>query len=553
MPVRKRSLFGEVCVASGVLSRRGLAECLAIRDREGGPLGEVLRRTGTVPDEVLFPLLARHLGVPFLSLKERGIDPEVIPRVPAAAAAAFRVIPVAASPSGLVVAGADPLDPRMLEGLGLVLRERIRPVLARPEDVEEAIGRYYGVGAETIDRLLSRSSSVQDRDEDADEWDLSDSEASIGRFLDQILGRASREGATDIHIEPCDGRVRVRFRIDGELNDVRVPPSLHRFHEAILIRLKILSRLNIAERRRPQDGRFRRRSAGGEDTDLRVSVLPTVAGEGVVIRLLPASRPPGFADLGLNEDQRRLMEGLITRPHGLVFITGPTGHGKTTTLYAMVAAVDRTRRKVITIEDPVEYRLPGCVQIQVRPSVGLTFAAGLRAILRHDPDVIVVGEVRDRETAEIVVRAALTGHLVFSTLHTNDAASAVTRLLEMGVEPYLVAGAVTCLAAQRLVRLICPFCRPSAEARPGRGCESCRGTGYRGREGIYEFLVMDDEIRALVMERAPAARIRRTALRRGMRPMEEEGLERVCAGRTTKAEVIRVVRSGASGEGTGDG
>jgi general secretion pathway protein E len=399
-----------------------------------------------------------------------------------------------------------------------------------------------------------------------DNLDLSKAaeDATIIRFVNQILTEALESRATDVHIEPFEHTLRVRYRVDGSLTEVPVPPEVRKFHPAIVSRIKILSHLDIAEKRVPQDGAIRVR-IGGRDLDLRVSVIPMIHGEAVVLRILErGDMKVGLEYLGLGPRDESMFKKTLQLPHGIVLVTGPTGSGKTTTLYSALSAINTMDLKLITVEDPVEYQLGGINQIQVNLKAGLTFASGLRAILRHDPDVVLIGEIRDKETAEIAVQASLTGHLVFSTLHTNDAPSAGTRLIDMGVEPYLIASSVELVLAQRLVRLICKKCKeemPEAEVTPlrhefgdlipeklyrGKGCRACLNTGFRGRRGIFEMMPLSEEIRALVMERASSGRIRRVALEQGMRSLRTDGWRLVHDGVTTVQEVVFATKEEAN-------
>jgi len=387
-------------------------------------------------------------------------------------------------------------------------------------------------------------------------------DASIIKFVNQVLSEAVKERATDIHLEPFQNELRTRYRIDGILYDINIPETIKYFHQAIVSRVKIMSELNIAEHRLPQDGRIKIKINESE-LDLRVSTIPTAFGEAVHIRLLSPQFFLELDNLGFLPEDLRIVESMIKRPHGVIFVTGPTGSGKSTTLYAALARINSSAVKIITIEDPIEYQLRGVNQIQVNPKIGFTFATGLRHMLRHDPDVMMVGEVRDYETAEIAIRAALTGHLVFSTLHTNDAAGAVTRLLDMGIEPFLVSSSLECLIAQRLVRRICPKCKvPLKNSRElieqiardtgaaadniviyeGKGCQECRFTGFRGRTAIHEVLVINQPIRNLILEHASSQQIKQKAVALGMRSLRQSGLKKVLEGETTYTEVIRVTQ-----------
>ena len=387
-------------------------------------------------------------------------------------------------------------------------------------------------------------------------------DASVVKFVNQILLQAVQDRATDIHFEPYEKDFSIRFRIDGLLHDVRFPPSIKNFQAAIISRIKIMASLDIAEKRLPQDGRIKIR-VQEKELDLRVSILPTPFGESVNIRLLSSSTFFDLGNLGLSKRDQEILERIIQKPHGIVFVTGPTGSGKTTTLYACLTKINRTERKIITIEDPIEYQMKGITQVQIQSKIGLTFAHGLRTMLRHDPDVMMVGEVRDSETAEITIRIALTGHLVFSTLHTNDAVGAVARLIDMGIEPYLISASLECLMAQRLVRVICPHCKkkvpleegflnqkefrdlaPTATVHVGSGCEVCKHTGYLGRTAIYEIVAIDESLRQLISLGAPTTEIKQKALQNGMRTLRQDGWEKVLQGVTTPQEVIRVTQEG---------
>ena len=465
------------------------------------------------------------------------IKPEILEKVPAKFACHYKIIPVKFEGNTLTVAIEDPLDINTLDDISLFLGFKVESVPANLSDISEAIKKHYGLGAETIEEimgsgeldkdLLAQKSKTENIDEMAQD-------ASMVKFVNQMLAQAVKDNATDIHIEPYEDEIKIRYRVDGMLYDVPIPQDMAYFKSTIVSRIKIMSNLDIAERRLPQDGRIKIK-AGGQEIDLRVSILPTQFGESVDIRILSGSMLYSLENLGLAPSDLAILEKLIKKPHGIIFVTGPTGSGKTTTLYACLSKINNKDRKIITIEDPIEYQIKGVTQIQVHPKIGLSFAAGLRSMLRHDPDIMMVGEVRDFETAEITIRIALTGHLVFSTLHTNDAAGGVTRLLDMGIEPYLAASSVECFIAQRLVRIICHDCR-------GRGCESCKFTGYKGRTAIYEFLVMDENIKDMVLNRASSDQIKKRALQSGMHTLRMDGLEKIKAGLTTLNEVIRVTQ-----------
>ena len=483
-----------------------------------------------------------------LSLEDRPIEEAVVRLLPARVAYHYRALPLEWREDRLAVAMADPEDLQKLDDLRLFLRKDILPVRCGEREIEDALKKHYGVGAETLEEMGGPSCGP---DETAPAWDelTQDGEASIETFVRQLFLDALKNRATDIHLEPYPEALRIRRRIDGVLSETPVPAAVRRFQSEIVSRIKVMADMDIAERRLPQDGRIRVRM-DGSDLDLRVSVLPTAHGESVTVRFLTGRPFLDLEHLGFFKEDRALLESLLDKPHGIVLLTGPTGSGKTTTLYALLSRINGPKAKIITIEDPIEYQIDGITQIQVQPKIGLTFAAGLRSMLRHDPDVMMVGEVRDLETAEIAIRVALTGHLVFSTLHTNDAAGAATRLLDMGLEPFLVASSLECVIAQRLVRLICPSCRREEAARPsgdippaarfrGKGCGQCNGTGYRGRTAIYEILSVDREVRELILRRASADEIRRHAVLRGMRTLRECGWAKAAAGLTGAEEVLR--------------
>ena len=565
MAMEQSELIGQLLVQKGVITPQMLERALAEQDGSKGFLGETLIRLGFVDEEKLYKALAEQMGVEYIKLKNTTIDPAVINQIPAKFACHYKLMPIALQNDTITIATANPVDIHTTDDIKLLLRKEIRTVLASEKDIVEAIKKYYGVGADTIDRMSPDMSpqglvSVQAQ-ETQDLIDPSE-EASIVKFVNQILLEAYRERATDVHLEPYEDEFMVRYRIDGILYDTKVPPTIKNFQSAIISRIKIMANLNIAEQRLPQDGRIKIK-IGDEEVDLRVSILPTPFGESVVIRVLSTNILFGMEKLGLHKDHLDIMERLIQKPHGIIFVTGPTGSGKTTTLYAVFNRINDRKKKIITIEDPIEYQLKGVTQVQVNPKIQLTFANALRSMLRHDPDVMMVGEVRDYETAEITIRVALTGHLVFSTVHTNDAAGGVTRLLDMGVEPYLVASAVECFIAQRLVRVICDKCKEkvklsaevikelgisekiaaAATVYMGKGCEACKHTGYKGRTAIYEMLLITESMQQLILKRVSADQIRKKALQLGMRTLRQDGWEKIARGITTPAEVLRVTQS----------
>jgi general secretion pathway protein E len=509
--------------------------------------------------------LAGLLGLPYLErIPEGVVEPELAAALPVAYAKAHRIV-VAGEEGGLItVALADPLELSAVDDLGLLLGRQVRVAVAPETEILEAINRTQNQTVESAEQVIADLSEddesiITELEEGEDLLDSAD-EAPIIRLVNLILFQAVRDKASDVHIEPYQRDLKVRFRVDGVLHDRFDPPK--RYQALIISRIKIMAKLNIAEKRLPQDGRIRIRIAE-RDVDVRVSIIPTAYGERIVLRLLDKTNALlGLEELGMGPENLKVLLKLIQLPHGIVLVTGPTGSGKSTTLYAALSRINAVEKNIITVEDPIEYQLSGVGQIQVNPKIDLTFARGLRSILRHDPDVIMVGEIRDQETAEIAIQASLTGHLVFSTLHTNDSAGAMTRLVDMGIEPFLISSSVTGVLAQRLVRVICPSCKepvrltserlseiglspqdvPGGITYRGAGCGDCLSTGYRGRTGIYELLVMDDEIRRLVVEGADANQINRAARAAGMKTLRQDGAAKVIRGVTAIEEVLRVTQ-----------
>lgn len=521
--------------------------------------------SGSAPvpsEEEVLRWLAKEYGLTFTTLEDVEADKEVISLFPARILLKEGLLPLRRVNGVIEVATSRLFATEGFDCLKVMTGLRLRPVLAPTEAIQREMKKRLGIGADTID-TLKEEAPFQVLDEGAEEetdLDVAAEDASIIRFVNQVLRDAIELRASDIHIEPFEDELRIRYRIDGVLQEVPVPAEIKRFQPAIVSRVKILSHLNIAEKRLPQDGRIKIR-VEQEEVDIRVSVIPMIHGEAVVLRLLRQNAMLlGMHQLGMAERELKCFRRVLSLPHGIVLVTGPTGSGKTTTLYTALNEINDTSRKIITIEDPVEYQLKGVNQIQVSEKAGLTFARGLRSILRHDPDVILVGEIRDKETAQIAVQASLTGHLVFSTLHTNDAPSALTRLVDMGVEPYLVASSLEAVLAQRLVRVLCKHCKqvddsPAAEAFKAQlqwpadvpvyravGCRECRGTGYFGRHAIFEWMDVDNEIRRLVLNNRSADEIREAAKRAGMRTLAEDGWRLVRLGITTPAEVLRVTK-----------
>jgi len=539
------------------------------RKKPGQELGEVLVGMGAVEPQRLARALAQEYWLPFRAhIDAHTLENDLVARVPINYAKKNRLLPIGFDNGSVIVAMADPAKYEALDDLHVLFGKPIRAVVAPPEVISEAINRAYDQASATsaqdlmIDleetRLDLVASELASEPRDLLE---ADDAAPIIKLVNGLLSQAVKDRASDIHVEVFERDLVVRFRVDGMLYDVLSPPK--RFHAAIASRIKVMSGLNIAEKRLPQDGRIRVRIAG-RDIDIRVSSIPTAFGERIVLRLLDRAQAVvdvNLDHLGFSGNNLNRIDRLIHQSHGIILATGPTGSGKTTTLYACLSRINSPEKNIITIEDPIEYQLHGVGQMQVNPKIDLTFANGLRSILRQDPDVIMVGEIRDSETAEIAIQAALTGHLVFSTLHTNDSFGALTRLVDMEIEPFLVSSSVLAVLAQRLVRVLCPDCReaysPSETelARIGlrpaqltnpiykpKGCRACRNSGYRGRAAIQELMIMDDEVRALVMRKADAATIRRACTSHGMTLLRQDGADRVLAGKTTIEELLRVTQ-----------
>ena len=555
----KSGSFADLLVAQQLISQDQLDQAIAVHKTSGKSLGRVLIELGTITESGLVAGLARHLGLEFVDLAERQIDPEASTRIPQALCRRYGVLPIGYDASGtLIVATSDPSNVLALDDVRSASGRSIRPVVATRTDVMSA-----------IDRVSRMSDSVEDLGDQLDiEDDLAElaqlnevvDDAPIVRFVNTLINGAVQDRASDIHIEPGEDGVRVRYRVDGVLHEVTTQPR--KAHAAIVSRLKIMAELDIAERRLPQDGRISLRAAG-RAIDLRVSTLPTVYGEKLVMRILDKSSVlMGLGDLGFADANYARYEHSFRKPYGMILVTGPTGSGKSTTLYATLNEINRTDINIVTVEDPVEYRLPGINQVQINSKAGLTFAGALRSILRQDPDVVLVGEMRDHETAQMGMEAALTGHLVLSTLHTNDAPSAVTRLTEMGIDPFLVGSAVDVVLAQRLARKLCDRCKipyqpthAELEAaglqmdggdqlptlhRPG-GCAHCARTGYRGRLAIHEVMAVTEHIERLIVARAATDQISAAAREQGMHSLREDGLGKVLLGLTTLEEIARVI------------
>jgi len=518
-----------------------------------------------VKEELFLEKLSEAMGLSFLRLKQVEIAAEILEKIPPKAVFQYNIIPVDEKGGVLQIATANPLQSGLIDAMRLVTGGRVKLVLSPAADIESAAKRLYGVGAETLDRMMQDDDRIDLDGDTLLKQDLNDldQEASVVKFVNQIIWEAHQNRATDIHIEPMELDLRIRYRIDGVLHQTPVPATLKRFQSSIISRIKVMANMDIAEKRLPQDGRISLRIQG-EEIDVRVSTMPTVYGESVSLRLLlRGSGMIGMEQLGLAPDDEKVLTRMISRPHGILLCTGPTGSGKSTSLYAWLHTINSVDKRIMSAEDPIEYEMAGVNQVQMKPEIGLTFAHVLRTFLRQDPDVIMVGEIRDRDTAEIAIRAALTGHLVFSTLHTNDSAGSINRLLDMGIEPFLVASSVEGIVAQRLIRRLCPACRKAVEIDDIKraflkgegfpveeletkeiyepaGCDECRNSGFKGRTGIYEILTINDSIRPLIIARAPASDIKREALKNGLHTLRDDGWRKVLDGVTTVEEILRV-------------
>ena len=518
-------------------------------------------REGGISEETFLQRLAEKLGWAYIDLPKVSVSAEAQKKITTKVAFQYTVMPTRFENGILQVAVSNPFDAALLSAVQFNAMCTVQFGLAPKDEIEKALKKYYGVGAETLDQMAEDEPldlSVEDK-----EITEGDQEASVIKFVNQVIWEAFKDRATDIHFEPAEDELRIRYRIDGILHQTPMPPQLKRYQAALISRIKVMSGMNISEKRLPQDGRINVRIKG-EEIDIRVSTVPTVYGESVSLRLLTRGKIfLSLEKLGFAPAEEDALREIILKPHGILLVTGPTGSGKSTSLYAFLSTINSVHKRIITIEEPVEYELKGINQIAVRSDIGLTFAMGLRHILRQDPNVIMVGAIRDLETGEISIRAALTGHLVFSTLHTNDAPSAFTRLIDMGIEPFLVASSVEAVLAQRLVRTICPHCKveqkvekdflrkigfpedeiDTAKFYKGAGCEQCRQLGYQGRMGIYELLILTEAIRPLIMNRAPASTIAQKAMEGGMRTLRTDGWNKVKAGQTTIEEVLRVTQT----------
>jgi general secretion pathway protein E/type IV pilus assembly protein PilB len=549
---------------SGVSSQEEAAQ-LATNLNGGSWVSQVLD-SGKVDEQRFLGAIGNFFRVPVVSMDAKKIDRAALSILPSRFVFQHHVLPIEVKENSVVLATYDLFNSIGRQLAAQLLKKPAEWVLVPRAQLLRAMKTLYGVGAETFDEILkTRGSGSLDLLNDAEtaiELNADDPEASVVKFVNQIIREAILERATDIHVEPLENDLRIRYRIDGILHEVAVPPQLRVLQSAIISRLKVMSHMDIAERRLPQDGRMNL-LAGNQEIDVRVSTIPTVNGESISLRLLSRGEQQfNFERLDLGEKQEKIIRHLLAQPNGIILLTGPTGCGKSTSLYSFLSSINSVQRRIITIEEPVEYRIAGVSQIDVKPEIDLTFAKGLRHILRQDPNVVMVGEIRDIETADIAIRAAMTGHLVFSTLHTNDAVGGITRLLDMDVEPFLLASVVKSLIAQRLVRTICPDCvqvvdypheylaeigfpvkEHGTRFRRGAGCDQCRQTGYQGRAAIYEICLITEPLRRLVMRKRDGGELKQCAIAEGMETLRQDGWRRVAQGKTTIEEVVRVTQT----------
>ncbi|MGZ8593017.1 MAG: GspE/PulE family protein [Actinomycetota bacterium] len=557
---RKPKQLGQILLEQGLLNQEQLDRALDEHRNTPKSLGRVLIDLGYIRERDLVSALAEQVGLEFVDLSDYRIDPGIATLIPEPISRRYRAIAIDERDGKLLVAMSDPANVYALDDIRTITGREVQPVVATANDVEQAIAKFGGMG-DQVEALASEAIEAMDQSSDITEMESAVEDAPIVKLVQAIMTQAVADRASDVHIEPGEKDVRVRFRVDGVLHEVMHSPKS--LQGGLISRLKVMADLNIAEKRVPQDGRIGMR-VGTKQLDLRLATLPTVFGEKIVIRILDKSSAlMQLSELGFLEGAYKRYETAFRKPYGAILVTGPTGSGKSTSLYATLNIVNDVAKHIVTIEDPVEYRLPGVNQIQVNPKAGLTFASALRSILRADPDIILIGEIRDRETAMIAVESALTGHLVLSSLHTNDAPSAITRLIEMEVETFLVASSVDCVVAQRLARKLCERCaepyEPEAvelleaglpESRLADagvfhrsvGCPSCANTGYRGRIGLYEVMLMSEEIERLTVERASSDTIRAVAIEQGMQTLRDDGLEKARIGMTSIEEIARVVK-----------
>lgn len=553
----RRERIGELLVNSGVVTEEQIASALVVQKKDGGKLGNILIELGVITEDQLAETLADQKGLEHVSLVSYPVNRDAVATVPERVAKRRVFIPIDYLDDDIVIAMADPLDLAAIDEVEVRSGRKAVPVVASESQIRNAIEKY--MTSKDVFQDAVAATTHEEAEEDVDVRLASGADVPIVRLVNQIIREAIADRASDIHFEPGTKDVTVRYRVDGVLHEVMRLPRAARAE--MTSRMKIMADMNITERRRPQDGRIRV-LVDGRDIDMRVATLPTPHGESIVIRVLNQDLTPlDLGDVGMGADHQAMMEELLRRPYGAILVAGPTGSGKSTTMYAAMKILNTPERKIITVEEPIEYQMEGLTQMAVNSAIGLTFAAGLRQILRSDPDTVMIGEVRDPETAEIAVRAALTGHLVLSSIHTNDAPSALTRLVDMGVPPYITSSALLAVVAQRLVRRLCPDCKKrekvAAETLVGLGmderraakvkvfspigCDKCFNTGYRGRVGVYELMVMDDDLRKLFLHAAPAEQMKVLAVEHGMRTLRDDALDKVASGVTSLDEMARVV------------
>jgi len=552
----------DLLLASGVPSREEAMELA--QNMNGGSWTAQVLDSGKVDEQRFLSVIGNFFRVPVISIDPKTIERDTLSILPSRFVFQHHILPIEIKESSVVLATYDLFNSLGRQLAGQLLKKPAEWVLVPRAQLLRAMKTLYGVGAETFDEILKskRDFEILQEGETATDINADDPEASVVKFVNQIIREAIVERATDIHVEPLENDIRIRYRIDGILHEAAVPPQLRLLHSAIISRLKVMSHMDIAERRLPQDGRMNLQ-ANGQEIDVRVSTIPTVNGESISLRLLArGGKQFGFQRLDMSKKQEKTIRHLLAQPNGIILLTGPTGCGKSTSLYCFLSTINSVSRRIITIEEPVEYKLPGVLQMDVKPEIDFTFAKGLRHILRQDPNIVMVGEIRDIETADITIRAAMTGHLVFSTLHTNDAVGGITRLLDMDVEPFLLASVVKSFIAQRLVRTICPECAEKVEYPAdylaeiglpvkelgtkfmrGKGCEQCRHTGYQGRTAIYEVCLVTEPLRKLIMQKKDGGELKQCAIAEGMESLRQDGWRRVANGDTTIEEVVRVTQT----------
>lgn len=559
----KADLLGQMLVKKNVIDERQLEIALETSDKTNEYLGKTIVDLGFADENKVFEVVSEQLKIPYVQIKNFEIPKELISKVQAKIAYYYQTIPLKFKDNILEIAMINPCSIRAIDEIKLFLGSKVRPLLAGHRDMEEAFKKYYGLGAETIENMLKdepapkENTDTQQKEKIGFSIDQSNAVlvgASVAKLVDQIFMQALNDNATDIHLEPYRNDYRLRYRIDGELYDIKMANNFKKFQEAIINRIKIMANLDISQKRLPQDGRILI-NANNLPVDLRVSILPTPWGEAIEIRILQHKMNLALETLGLSSEDFKKINKLINKPHGIVLLTGPTGSGKTTALYSFLNKIKSPQKKIITIEDPIEYEIEQAMQMQANPNIGFGFANALRSMLRHDPDILMVGEIRDAETAQIATRLAITGHLVFSTLHTNSAISSVARLSDMGIEPYLIASSLEGVIAVRLVRKICQHCkityRPSRELaetfglkpfeklHKGKGCSHCHQSGYKGRTAVFEILTIDNKIKEMIVNKAPTESIKKYATEKGFKTLKSDGLEKAKAGVTTVEEIYK--------------